>query len=753
MRLLRKTAWLALTLASFVSQASVADDLVSSQLVDEAREWQQKDRDDRAASVWRKLLRAVPQHPEALINLGLIEVRAGNRKEAQALWTRANQLKVPPARLSELAAGLTATKSPPESTQPIKPEQSQAMDALTIVIRDKPAENKFAEIKLNSEALLASYQTPNAIKQQWTSARRGLEKLARDNPRDGRYAIALARHLSYREGTLRESIRQIGTLTQRNLGNKETQEIWQKALLSLKAKTGDRALFTAYLTRFPDDKVIRERLLTAERQEATLVQSKKIDIRSTTKADVNLTDAAVMQPPAQATPQTEGQEGVAMRLTSTLQLDPQNPWVRQALARQNQNNNAPEASETTIDKLNEAIPARPEALYARVILYSTQKKWWEALSALERIPASARTASMATEQRRLWVNAQVQRALQLFKQSHLQQANALMDQVQDASGADEAMLLTVVSGWSDLGQPAKGLRLMRHLFSVNPVKSMATQIKYAQLLLNDQQDSTLSVVLGDLATAGRLTEQQQEEVNHVILGYTLRLTELLRESGRYAEAAATINPALLRLDDNRLLLSKARIYKAEGDFSAALELVERVILREPNDISHRLSATELALAVKNMNKATGHVKSALDQAPNHPRVLALAGRVEKEQGNMTQALDYFQRAQAREFNKNAFFGAPGNLSLRLLGQEPDSVSTPLSTGKSNSASTRNLLPIPEFKPRSERTPAGLDSAPLPTSPLPPPTDPISSAYLNTHHLSWATEPDIGHGTRHTKWLL
>lgn len=721
---MRKTAWLALALASFTAPAWAADDLMSSQLVDEARQWQEKDRDDLAAAVWRKLLRAVPNHPAALVNLGLIEARAGNLKEARVFWSRASQLSTPPAGLDRLSAAVSTTKSAPETAPPSPLEQSRALDALTIVVRDKPV--KPVEIKPSSEALLETYQSPEAIKQKWAASRRGLEKLVRENPGDSRYPIALARHLSYREGTQREAIRQISGLTQRGLGNQETEQLWQKTLLSLKTKPGDRALLSSYLTRFPDDKAVKERLRTLEQQEAALAQSKQNEARRVAKidnkapasaaavnADTNQKTAPESPPQAQSIVPATRQDDAVVQLESTTQLDVRNPWVRQAMARQDQNPAAAEGAEAAFDSLDEADAAKPEALFARATLYSTQQKWWDALNTLEKIPASARTASMALEQRHVWVNAQVQRALQFFNQGRVQQAYVLMDQAQAAAGLDAELLMTVAGGWFDLGQSAKGLRLMRETVSGNSVKTVATQIKYAKLLLNARQDATLATVLSELASTGRLNTAQEAEVNRIILGYTLRLTEFLRESGRYAEAAATVNPALQRLDDNRLLLSKARIYKAEGDFTAALALLEKVIDREPSDISHRLLASEAAFSANKMDKAAQHIKAALAQAPNHPRVLAMAGRVEKARGNTPQSFDYFQRSLIRESDKSTFAGAPDNLSLRLLGQVPDSLNLPLSSNKPDLINRPGLLPIPVFKTQSDRTPAGVGSAPPP----------------------------------------
>ncbi len=74
----KKLTCLTLAWATLVGPALAADDLETSQMVDQARQWQQKRRDDLAAEIWRKVLRFDPKHPEALAKLGAIEARAGN---------------------------------------------------------------------------------------------------------------------------------------------------------------------------------------------------------------------------------------------------------------------------------------------------------------------------------------------------------------------------------------------------------------------------------------------------------------------------------------------------------------------------------------------------------------------------------------------------------------------------------------------------------------------------------------------------
>ncbi len=114
--------------------ARAGDDLMASELVDQAREWQQKDRDDIAAEVWRKLLRVNAKHPEALVKLGAIEARAGNLKEAGVLYESASKLTPPPVGLRALALAIDVAKGKPGNLattvppklEPAKPAPARA---------------------------------------------------------------------------------------------------------------------------------------------------------------------------------------------------------------------------------------------------------------------------------------------------------------------------------------------------------------------------------------------------------------------------------------------------------------------------------------------------------------------------------------------------------------------------------------------------------------------------------------------------
>lgn len=78
-------------LLAFPAACWPADDLLTSQMVDEARTWQSKGRMDLAGNTWRRILITHPEHLEALASLGALEAKAGNWSEARSLYQRAKR--------------------------------------------------------------------------------------------------------------------------------------------------------------------------------------------------------------------------------------------------------------------------------------------------------------------------------------------------------------------------------------------------------------------------------------------------------------------------------------------------------------------------------------------------------------------------------------------------------------------------------------------------------------------------------------
>lgn len=255
----RRCRWL-LALGWATSAAWSADDVATRQLVDQARHWQQVSRDDLAAGAWQKLLRADANHPEALIRLGLLEARAGHVAQAEELYRRAAQLSPAPGGLSELEAALRVGRNAAiidvarKQTQAGQPEQAASS-----------YRSALGAVKPTGQLGLEYYQTLGATAAGWEEGRRGLQELVQKNPGNQAYALALARHLTYRESTRREGIRQLVAMDQRAQADLEVQKSLRQALQWLNPGRSDKALLSSYLARHPADQAIKDLLARIDR--------------------------------------------------------------------------------------------------------------------------------------------------------------------------------------------------------------------------------------------------------------------------------------------------------------------------------------------------------------------------------------------------------------------------------------------------------------------------------------------------------
>jgi hypothetical protein len=119
----KRVAWCLAVLLMQPAWAGSRDDLMTSQIVDEARTWQSKGREDLAADAWHRLLVTKPQHGEALVSLGLIMARSGDLTQARALYARASRTTASPHSMSKLAAlvGESKVEVPIDAAPPSKP--------------------------------------------------------------------------------------------------------------------------------------------------------------------------------------------------------------------------------------------------------------------------------------------------------------------------------------------------------------------------------------------------------------------------------------------------------------------------------------------------------------------------------------------------------------------------------------------------------------------------------------------------------
>ena len=241
-------------LAAFAAAATAQEDPVKL-LVDQGKYWQERGRSDRAAEAWQKILRLNPAQPEALYGMGVAEAEAGRPDGARTYLERLK--KAQPN--SPLVARLTQVISSGGVTQQVEQARQLARSGQSEEAVKRYQQAAGGAVPQGNLAL-EYYQTLGGTAQGWEEARKGLEQLARANPSDNRALLALAQHLTYRESTRRDGIRQLEALSKSSDVAGQAGESWRRALTWLGGRPADAPLYQAWLASHPDDATIRAKL-------------------------------------------------------------------------------------------------------------------------------------------------------------------------------------------------------------------------------------------------------------------------------------------------------------------------------------------------------------------------------------------------------------------------------------------------------------------------------------------------------------
>lgn len=252
-------------LATLAAAGGAQEDPVKV-LVDQGKYWQARGRADRAAESWQKILRLDPNQPEALYGMGVSELEAGRADSARSYLDRLNRVQPNSALSKQLAQsiqrGSAGTRQQVEQARELA-RSGQPEEAV------KRYEQAAGGAVPQGDLALEYYQTLGGTAQGWEQARRGLEQIARNNPADARAQLALAQHLTYRDATRRDGIRQLETLATRPDVGAQAAEGWRRALNWLGGRPADAPYYQAWLATHPDDATIRAKLDAITRQGET----------------------------------------------------------------------------------------------------------------------------------------------------------------------------------------------------------------------------------------------------------------------------------------------------------------------------------------------------------------------------------------------------------------------------------------------------------------------------------------------------
>lgn len=238
-------------------------------LIEQSRYWQSRHDTVRAKESWEKLLRIDPTQPDALVGMAELALDDNDVSLAEDYL---RQLRSAHPRSSlirrlEQSIQLAGNRGQLEAARNLA-QQGRVEEAVN------EYRQAFGGQPPSGELAMEYYQTLGGSADGWEEARRGFERLAQASPNDSSKALALARHLTYRNSTRVEGIRRLSELTKQPAVREDARQAWRQALEWLGGSPADVRLYNAYLASYPDDQGIRQKVAEAgrERQQAQQAQ-------------------------------------------------------------------------------------------------------------------------------------------------------------------------------------------------------------------------------------------------------------------------------------------------------------------------------------------------------------------------------------------------------------------------------------------------------------------------------------------------
>ena len=240
---------------------------VQALLVEQGQYWQNRADAQRAAEAWANVLRMDPNPVDALYGMGLSSLKQNKPEQARQYLARLQALSPRPWRAAQLEQDIALAQA---SNIALLEEARRLVDSGQ---RDEATEvfrKLFAGRTPSGQVGREYYNNLAFNPAAWPEARKGLERLLRENPNDPVLALFLAKQLVRREDTRALGIRDLAKLSTRADIGGDADESWRLALVWTGPPNAAQVpLFEEFLKAHPDDQEIRTLLDKGRSQSAT----------------------------------------------------------------------------------------------------------------------------------------------------------------------------------------------------------------------------------------------------------------------------------------------------------------------------------------------------------------------------------------------------------------------------------------------------------------------------------------------------
>lgn len=348
-------------------------------------------------------------------------------------------------------------------------------------------------------------------------------------------------------------------------------------------------------------------------------------------------------------------------LNQALIADPTDPWVRLELARVLQAQGHTQKAGSMLNTIMTAAVDNSQGWLAQAYAFGESQRWHDALMALENVDRHNRDAGARALQRRAWVNYQLERLDQLVQRKDMINARKLMATISNAANNDPDFAPSLATGWTRMGDPARAVGILRSVLSQSAAPlSNGSQVQYASLLLQLDQDAEFEAVTLDLIRRPELDAQDRGNLEDLIVGYRIKLADRAREAGEFDHAYNELRDVLKRYPNQpRVQMALARLFASSGDGAGAVSIMQGLIEGQKKVSDDVLrEAINTALTARNERLAETWLKQAEARPSLKTAALDFRGRLADLRGQRGKALDYYQQAQRASRNEQFASGYP-----------------------------------------------------------------------------------------------
>ena len=254
--------------------APAAGDAAVAALLDRIRLWESRGRPELARAMIDKLFRIVPENPDGLAALAQLEAGAGKADSARIVLERLRRVQPTHPGIARIEGLLRIAVG--DNKDKLREARQLAQQSRLPGHRDQlpkalaayralfPKDFPDGDIALEYWQLLAEKDG------SWPQVHEGLARLAKDNPDNLRYRLALAEHETSRLPLNRQALAVIIDMTLLPEFKRPAHAAWRRAIMRLEPAAANLRYLQEYLERDPGDTVVRERVKVFAQAEENL---------------------------------------------------------------------------------------------------------------------------------------------------------------------------------------------------------------------------------------------------------------------------------------------------------------------------------------------------------------------------------------------------------------------------------------------------------------------------------------------------